>query len=777
VKHGTLWVFLAVLALGCSSPSVEALLVLVDFAPQTSASCVEVVVRSTGSAELSSGPMKTQRLQPLRVGVKRNELASKITVFAVGFSDADCKVPTVPPERSDDAIGTFKAGGVVTVPLKLSQVTNSKDADGDGYTSVVSGGDDCDDANPSIHPGAHELCGDHQDNNCDRATDCEEASCANQTCGAGGAICKPPRCSEQVCSDDLDNDGDGLKDCADADCEGASCLNGGSCQNKACKGASTEKDLCGDGSDNDSDGKTDCEDADCLGSLCNAHDACLTGARCDSSKECSGATPVVCSAPTSSCQKMSGTCNPADGGCLYPPDTGKLCDDLNGCTSSDTCSDAGVCAGAAISCTAPGLCMRSAGCANDAGCIFVAAVGYSCDDGNNCTTGDLCQSDAGCRGSVTSCNPPNECQQFSNQCSGDGGCLFTVAAAGAPCTGGVCNSTGGCIPTFPFAPSNFTESMLPTPGAPTTLACALTLDSHLGDGGVGFGGWCGNQTPPWQLISQPGGSDAVLLSFSDLDLAPDASVALRGDRPVIFASTGAMKIQGQLVSGAGWVSCSNGGAGGPSAGVKGAGGGGFGSVGGGGGNLGAAGGVVNGDPFLIPLRGGCPGGNGARGGGGLQLSAATSLSITGIVAAPGSWGDGGESGDIGGSGAGSGGGILLEGLFVLTGPVSAITANGGSGGEGGGPNNHGRAGATGSINSAVPAVGGDGSTNGGKGGNGATGTTAATVGATVSGQPGGGGGGAGVGRVRINAASGCSLANTGVLSPVPTSNQSDAGCP
>jgi agmatine/peptidylarginine deiminase len=46
------------------------------------------------------------------------------------------------------------------------------DQDGDGYSSEVCGGDDCNDADPSIHPGAADNCGDGIDRDCDgRAAD------------------------------------------------------------------------------------------------------------------------------------------------------------------------------------------------------------------------------------------------------------------------------------------------------------------------------------------------------------------------------------------------------------------------------------------------------------------------------------------------------------------------------------------------------------------------------------------------------------------------------
>jgi predicted outer membrane repeat protein len=44
------------------------------------------------------------------------------------------------------------------------------DADGDGYFATSDGGDDCDDAHETVHPGAAEICGDGLDNDCNTAT-------------------------------------------------------------------------------------------------------------------------------------------------------------------------------------------------------------------------------------------------------------------------------------------------------------------------------------------------------------------------------------------------------------------------------------------------------------------------------------------------------------------------------------------------------------------------------------------------------------------------------
>ena len=54
------------------------------------------------------------------------------------------------------------------------------DADGDGHDAADFGGDDCDDGDAMINPGLAEICGDGLDNDCDEATD--------QACGPAGQV-------------------------------------------------------------------------------------------------------------------------------------------------------------------------------------------------------------------------------------------------------------------------------------------------------------------------------------------------------------------------------------------------------------------------------------------------------------------------------------------------------------------------------------------------------------------------------------------------------------
>ena len=68
------------------------------------------------------------------------------------------------------------------------------DLDEDGYFAASCGGDDCNDNDAAINPGALEVCGDNIDNNCDGAID--------EDCGGGSCLPKGDACTanDQCCS-------------------------------------------------------------------------------------------------------------------------------------------------------------------------------------------------------------------------------------------------------------------------------------------------------------------------------------------------------------------------------------------------------------------------------------------------------------------------------------------------------------------------------------------------------------------------------------------------
>jgi len=67
--------------------------------------------------------------------------------------------------------------------------TSCPDRDGDGHGSrFCFGGDDCDDANPAVHPGASEVCDDGVDNDCDGRADAVDDDCATGATDCAAAI-------------------------------------------------------------------------------------------------------------------------------------------------------------------------------------------------------------------------------------------------------------------------------------------------------------------------------------------------------------------------------------------------------------------------------------------------------------------------------------------------------------------------------------------------------------------------------------------------------------
>jgi len=272
-----------------------------------------------------------------------------------------------------------------------------------------------------------------------------------------------------------------------------------------------------------------------------------------------------------------------------------------------------------------------------------------------------------------------------------------------------------------------------------------------------------------QLLDQPTGPDATLVSVTSLTVHEGVTLRVVGARPLIVAAFGSINVAGVIDVGSGLRGQGAGGnaacgAHSPTpgtdaaAGGGGGGGGGFGSWGGRGGAGGAGGqgaGGTGGEALAAPptvVRGGCAGASGGDGdfpetggapgasGGAIQLSARDSIHVSGIIHAGGA-GAGGGSSDGGGGGAGSGGYIGLDATPVTLAEPAILAANGGGGG-GGDDENGGADTGDDATASAVPAAGGSDGT-GGNGGAGAAGNDAAGEGGADADGAGGGGGGVG----------------------------------
>lgn len=89
-----------------------------------------------------------------------------------------------------DKVGAGGSDSGVSGPFDDTGTTPSTDADGDGYEVGV----DCDDADPDVHPGADEVCGDGVDQDCDEA----ELGCSGDLLAWDGAGTLKGNADEQV---------------------------------------------------------------------------------------------------------------------------------------------------------------------------------------------------------------------------------------------------------------------------------------------------------------------------------------------------------------------------------------------------------------------------------------------------------------------------------------------------------------------------------------------------------------------------------------------------
>jgi len=161
------------------------------------------------------------------------------------------------------------------------------DADGDGHDDVTCGGDDCDDSDPAVHPGATEQCG-GGDEDCDGLIDEPDADgCASWWLDGDGDGYGLDGDSWCLCSPAAPYDAAGAGACADAD----PAVSPGQAE-VACNGLDDDCDPTSlDDADDDGDGVSvctgDCDDTNPLTAPGNPE-------YCDGAdNDCDGAVPAV----------------------------------------------------------------------------------------------------------------------------------------------------------------------------------------------------------------------------------------------------------------------------------------------------------------------------------------------------------------------------------------------------------------------------------------------------------------------------------------------------
>ncbi len=766
-----------------------------DYVPK----CLRVTVADARAPEAntSSDTLDADKLaahadpadRTVRIAVFREkDWSQELKIDVASYSTEDCEESSRVETRGLASVTLPEKGRVTPEPIKLL----ARDSDGDGYIAestdeVIQQDTDCDDNASNTYPGAKpKECGlvpdPKSDFNCDDVPECARRP-NGESCN-GAAMCESGFCVAGIC-----------------------CLRACDSPPDVCRGAPT------------CSGGTTCNYPIVVDKPCDDGSKCTTVDTCNAQGKCVGSSPVVCPTRSDTCISPTGTCVPSDGGCYYPPlDAGTVCNDSNGCTLNERCNGLGSCTGGTEKvCNSgtpgwPNQCHGTTGTCipADGGCVFpVVDAGTACDDGTACSHTDRCNAGA-CNGTPYSCPPPNECQTSGNACAGDGGCLYSADTSknGQTCTltagvSGTC-AAGKCNP-FPYVPSNFDPNVL----SPTEIAdlkavrisCDTTFDST--NQTWTLAGGCPDPVPAPDVrsLTQTGGPTAILLSMKKLDIDAGKTLRLVGDKPVVLAVYGDAMLSGKLMAngvkqqaGAGGVAGNCGTRAGANGTLDtgdntagGGGGGGLGTAGGLGGkgdsnnSPGGAAGLALSPPThqLEPLVGGCPGGAGGHGtlggaggagGGAVQISVSGTMQVNDLVTLSGGSGLGGRATTLksgGGGGGGSGGGLLLEAANLDITSSAKLTANGGGGGQGGKKDAttpvDGGDGTDGYVDLASQAPGGSGSA-GGAGGKGGISGSNPDNGADGNNNNGGGGGGGAIGRIRLMGTKTCTV-NASLISP------------
>lgn len=96
----------------------------------------------------------------------------------------------------------------------LVDPVDDSDRDGDGFVSILAGGDDCNDGDPAVYPGAEDLFGDGVDADCDGFDGVDSDEDGHSSIASGGDDCDD---TDPRRNPSFDGDRDGASSCDDCD--------------------------------------------------------------------------------------------------------------------------------------------------------------------------------------------------------------------------------------------------------------------------------------------------------------------------------------------------------------------------------------------------------------------------------------------------------------------------------------------------------------------------------------------------------------------------------
>ncbi|MCU0698980.1 MAG: putative metal-binding motif-containing protein [Myxococcaceae bacterium] len=165
----------------CGSRKEGALRFDIELDSRLRADCVAFVGTSNGSRVISGFLVRTPGKHQYTAGVARASLPATLTWQATAVTgscgdDVTWKVTSV----SEPKTVSFPDGDVQAHPLRLDLPGADLDADRDTYVDLGQRGDDCNDGDAAVNPGATQVCGSTVDTNCDAKLFCDDASCAGQ---------------------------------------------------------------------------------------------------------------------------------------------------------------------------------------------------------------------------------------------------------------------------------------------------------------------------------------------------------------------------------------------------------------------------------------------------------------------------------------------------------------------------------------------------------------------------------------------------------------------